>query len=121
MMSATPIPRTLSKIMFNDIEVSTLNEFPSGRRCVKTIVKKSSDEKVRQAVSWAIRNNRQIFVVVPKIEDDLLGKRKYSVKQVYDIYVDMIGESSVGLLHGKMKETDKDEIYAKFKKERYLF
>lgn len=116
MMSATPIPRTLSKIMFNDIEVSTLNEFPSGGRCVKTIVKKSSDEKVRQAVSWATRNNRQIFVVVPKIEDDLLGKRKYSVKQVYDIYVDMIGESSVGLLHGKMKETDKDEIYAKFKK-----
>lgn len=115
MMSATPIPRTITKIMYSDLDVSYLNEFPMKKRSVVTRVIKSKDGMIDDALAWALNEKRQVFVVVPKIEDDEGGKRKHSAKSVHDEYAAKFGEESVGLLHGKMKSEDKERIYDEFK------
>lgn len=115
MMSATPIPRTITKIMYSDLDVSYLNVFPMKKRSVVTRVIKSKDGMIDDALAWALKEKRQVFVVVPKIEDDEGGKRKYSAKSVHDEYVNKFGEDCVGLLHGKMKNEDKERIYNDFK------
>jgi ATP-dependent DNA helicase RecG len=75
MMSATPIPRTLSQIIHSDVSVSTLLAFPHGQRNVKTGVVRSTDPIIDQAVKKAIAAHRQVFVVAPKIEE---GTKKNS-------------------------------------------
>jgi RecG-like helicase len=76
MMSATPIPRTLSQIIHSDVSVSTLLAFPHGQRNVKTGVVRSTDPIIDQAVKKAIAAHRQVFVVAPKIEE---GTKKNSL------------------------------------------
>lgn len=114
MMSATPIPRTLSKIMYSDLDISYLTEFPNKIRKVKTLVCRSDDRRLGDSVDWALGKGRQVFVVAPKIDDDLAGSRRYSAKSVYDEYAKRYGSDRVGLLHGRMKSLDKEETYRKF-------
>lgn len=115
MMSATPIPRTLSKIMYADLDVSFLTEFPNNNRLVVTKVVKPTDGTVRAALNWALKEKRPIFVVVPKIDDDNNGRRKYSAKSVYEEYSSVLGSDRVGLLHGKIKSEEKESVYRRFK------
>ncbi len=112
MMSATPIPRTLSQIINADMEVSQLLSFPSGRRNVTTKVIRSTDPALFKSVNRALEINRQVFVVAPKIEE---GNRKAaSVNEIYQEYVSRFGSDNCQLLHGRMKKEDRDIIYQNF-------
>ena len=117
MMSATPIPRTMSRIVFGDIDISELKEFPKGiTRHVDTKVVNSQSQLISKAINRALEIKRQVFVVVPRIDGDEEDEsNKLSAKEVYDDYVKEYGEDKVQLLHGRMKKDDQNEVLNKFR------
>lgn len=117
MMSATPIPRTMSRIVFGDLDISELKEFPKGiTRHVDTKVVNSQSQLISKAINRALEIKRQVFVVVPRIDGDEEDEsNKLSAKEVYDYYVKEYGEDKVQLLHGRMKKDDQNEVLNKFR------
>lgn len=117
MMSATPIPRTMSRIVFGDLDISELKEFPKGiTRHVDTKVVNSQSQLISKAINRALEIKRQVFVVVPRIDGDEEDEsNKLSAKEVYDEYVKEYGEDKVQLLHGRMKKDDQNEVLNKFR------
>ena len=113
MMSATPIPRSLALTLYGDLDISTLYTFPSTRRDVKTIILKSDSERIFKAVDLALTNNKQVYVIAPLI--DFSEDGRFSTEQLYAKYAFRY-RSAVGLLHGKMKQEEKEEILDKFYK-----
>lgn len=117
MMSATPIPRTMSRIVFGDLDISEIKEFPKGiTRHVDTKVVNSQSQLISKAINRALEIKRQVFVVVPRIDGDEEDEsNKLSAKEVYDDYVKEYGEDKVQLLHGRMKKDDQNEVLNKFR------
>ena len=114
MMSATPIPRTLSQIVNSDLDVSTLEQYPRGPRNVKTQVVRSTDPIIEKAINKALAAKRQIFVVVPKIEESSRGNS--SAEKVYQDISERFGVDKVQLLHGRIKKDEQERIYNEFLK-----
>lgn len=111
MMSATPIPRTLSMIINADLDVSTLSMYPHGRRDVTSKVIRSSDPIIFKAIDKALAANRQIFIVTPKISE---GSNKSSAaEEVFKEFSERY-PNKVQLLHGKIKKETQDSIIKAF-------
>lgn len=113
MMSATPIPRSLALTLYGDLDISTLYTFPSTKRDVKTMIFKSDNERIFKAVDYALTNDKQVYVIAPLI--DFSEDGRFSVEQLYAKYAFRY-RAAVGLLHGKMKQEEKEEILDKFYK-----
>ena len=119
MMTATPIPRTILKLSSGDMELSELREFPKGIvRDVHTKVVSSNDPLMEKAINKALERNRQVFVVVPRIEESSISSDEMgsnvSAKEVYETYVSKYGKDRVQLLHGRMKSEDQERILSGF-------
>lgn len=112
MMSATPIPRTLSMIINADLDVSTISELPFGDRKVETKVVNSADPIIDKAIKQCLLKNRQVFVVVPKIDEN--DKDTKSTEEVYNEYVLRYGKENVALLNGRIKKEERDKIFKEF-------
>ncbi len=112
MLSATPIPRTLSQIVNGDVDVSTLTEFPTGERKVKSKVIRSTDPVLLQAIEKALAAKRQIFIVAPRIEGG--ENSNLSAESVYAQMIERFGEENCQLMHGKIKKEERQLIYSKF-------
>ena len=113
-MTATPIPRTLAVILYGDLDVSVIDELPPGRQRVKT---KSIASDKRSAcydfVEKQLYEGRQAYVVTPLIEDsEVLDVR--SAHQVAEELSERFGSFRVALIHGAMKQSEKDEIMELF-------
>jgi ATP-dependent DNA helicase RecG len=114
-LSATPIPRTLAMTIYGDQDLSIIDELPKGRQ---TIITRLIPEKKRiDAYRWIenqVNKGRQVFVVCPLIdESDTLGVK--SVKQEYLFLSEHIFKDfKIGLLHGKLKSNEKEEIMNQF-------
>lgn len=116
-MSATPIPRTLALIVYGDLDVSVLNELPPGRQKVDTFaVNESMRKRINAFISKQIDSGRQVFIVCPAVEenteehtDELKNVKAYTkeLRSVFPRY-------NIGLIHGKMKPKDKNEIMTAF-------
>ena len=111
MMSATPIPRSLALTIYGDLDISTLYSFPSTKRDVVTSIVRSEDAAIFEAVDNALESSKQVYVIAPLI--DFSEDGRFSVEQLYARYV-LKYKSLVGLLHGKMKQEEKEEILDKF-------
>lgn len=113
LMSATPIPRTLTMTIYGDLDISTLTEFPQGKRNVKTILTKRGDKKVAALCENSLEEKKRIYVVVPQIEG---GEDKdiTSVKTVYERYKKYFGDKVV-MMHGQMSEEEKNVAILAFK------
>ena len=118
-MTATPIPRTLAITSFGEMDTSILNESPKGRIPIKTHwVKEQEMDKVFDFVKREIDAGRQAYVISPLIEES----ETLDVKNAEEIYR-MISERfhqqvSVGLLHGRMKNDEKDQVMTDFQKNK---
>ncbi|MCR5348023.1 MAG: ATP-dependent DNA helicase RecG [Bacilli bacterium] len=112
LMSATPIPRTLALSLYGDMDVSTLEVFPSAKRSVKTILVRPKDPRIKRSVDWTLKNDGQIYVVAPQIEED---ERPgfLSVNKLFAGYEKFYPGQCV-LLHGKMKPEEKDDALTQF-------
>ena len=111
MMSATPIPRSLALTIYGDLEISTLYTFPNKHRDVTTKIVSSTDEKIYSYIDKALEDNKRVYVIAPLI--DYREDERYSVEQLYARYV-LKYRAKVGLLHGKMKNEEKQEALEKF-------
>ena len=111
MMSATPIPRSLASTLYADLDISTLSTFPSKKKEIVTKIVDSDDEIIFKSVDESLKENRQVYIVAPLI--DYSENRKYSVEELYARFVLRYHEK-VGLLHGKLKTEEKEEVLNKF-------
>ena len=115
-MSATPIPRSLALSIYGDLDISIIDELPPGRKPIKTkwIGTEPELEKAYDFVEKKLREGRQAYFVVPLIEDS----EKMSVKSIeqykYEIENRFLNYK-IGILHGKMKNSEKDEVMKSFK------
>lgn len=115
LMSATPIPRTLAISLYGDMDVSTIQELPKGRKEITTkLIKSKSMSPILEDVLAYIDEGNQCYVVCPAIEKN----EDYDMRNVTDIYEGMrtsIGKRyCVGLLHGKMSAQEKDDVMERF-------
>ncbi|HCX64994.1 MAG TPA: ATP-dependent DNA helicase RecG, partial [Eubacteriaceae bacterium] len=118
-MSATPIPRTISHVIYGDLDLSLIKTMPKGRKPVKTYCCRMSYlKKVFQSMEKEFLAGRQAFIVCPEIEYDEEPEkaRTYSLEYVYEkIQGTFLGKYRIGILHGKMKKEEKDEVMQRFR------
>ena len=118
LMSATPIPRTLSLSIYGDLDVSTLTSFPMGERKVKTLVVNEDSSRIEGLIDYCIKEEKQVFIVCPKIETSYRNNT-YSVNEIYDLFKDKY-QGKIDVLHGKLKEDEKINLIQNFKEKRIL-
>lgn len=118
-MTATPIPRTIAQTLFSDMELSIIDELPQNRQKIKTWL--VPNDKRDGAYDWIKKqiktNNSQAFVICPLVEESEAETLKSvkSVKKEYENLQKVFTNLSIGLIHGKLKEKEKNEILLKFK------
>ncbi len=117
-MTATPIPRTLSLAIFGDLELSVIDEYPQGRKKIVTqAVPPQKREEIYQFCRSELQKGRQIFVICPLVEESESLAGVKSVKSEFErIQKQIFPRFRVGLLHGKMKAKEKDQVMTDFKK-----
>jgi len=110
-MTATPIPRSLAMTVYGDLDVSVIDELPPGRSPVKTVVL-GEDQRagVYKGIEREISRGRQVYVVYPLIEESEKVDLKAATKMYEELRDKIFPKYGVGLLHGKMKTAEKDEI-----------
>lgn len=115
-MTATPIPRTLSLYLYGDLDVSIIDELPPGRKKIETYYIKSNEKgRVYNFALKQIEEGRQIYVVCPLVEENDELKLT-SVEKLYDeLKSTYFRGVAVEMLHGKMTPKDKDSIMNEFK------
>ena len=114
-MSATPIPRTLSMILYGDLDVSVIDEMPPGRKPVETrIVLANKRDDMYAFLANRARQGGQAYVVCPRIEGE--EEDDQAAEQIYTMMKKRFSDVSIGLLHGKMKQAEKQEIMEQFAK-----
>lgn len=116
-MTATPIPRTLALILYGDLDISIIDELPPGRKPIETLAieKRKRESYYMSKVRSEIEKGRQVYVVCPLVEESETLDLK-SASEVYDeLRGDFFKDLRVGLLHGKMKASEKDQVMEAFK------
>ena len=114
-MSATPIPRTMSLIFYGDLDISIIDSLPKGRQPISTYL---IDSSIRKRAYNYIRDHldkgRQGYIVCPMVEENEAVDLASAVKYCEDISADEFKDYKVGLLHGKMKPKEKDAVMNAF-------
>jgi ATP-dependent DNA helicase RecG len=119
-MTATPIPRTLALSIYGDLDISLLDEYPAGRKMIKTkLVPPSKRSEAYAFIRKHIQSGRQAFVVCPKIEAD----EESDIKSVEETFIDLsqniFPDLRLNMMHGKMKTAEKDRIIQDFKQQKF--
>lgn len=115
-MSATPIPRTYALTLYGDMDISSIKTMPSGRKPVKTFLKSNTEIKdVLYMMLDELKKGHQIYVVAPLVEES----ENMDMENVYELEEKMnkaFGKvAKIGVLHGKMKSLEKDDVMDRFK------
>ncbi len=114
-MTATPIPRTLAMTVYGDLDVSVIDEMPPGKKPVHTVlVSESRREKVYQTISAELAKGHQAFIVYPLVEQSENLDLKDATNMAQHLQKDIFPDSRIGLIHGKMKEKEKDDVMREF-------
>lgn len=114
-MTATPIPRTLALSLYGDLDVSLIDELPPGRKPIATqLAKGRQREQVWQLMRHELEAGRQCYVVFPLVEESEKMDLKAATVEFENYRTHLFPQFRVGLLHGKMKGTDKDQIMRAF-------
>ncbi len=115
-MSATPIPRTLGLILYGDLDISMLDELPPGRQEIRTdVVDSRYHQRLYKFIKDAADRGEQAYIICPAIEESEESIALKSAEQ----YAQELSESAfrgynIGLLHGKMKPKEKDNVMKAF-------
>ncbi|UUV16228.1 ATP-dependent DNA helicase RecG [Clostridioides difficile] len=116
-MTATPIPRTLALILYGDLDISIIDELPPGRQPIETIAieKSKRDRAYNNLVRREVESGRQVYIVCPLVEESETIEAKSAVELVEELRAEYFHDLRLGLLHGKMKSSEKDEVMGLFK------
>ena len=115
-MTATPIPRTLSMTVYGDLELSVIDEMPPGRRPIKTLL--FYESRIKEAytlIDKEIKGGRQAYIVYPLIEESEKLDLKAATEMMEHFKKDIFPHLKIGLLHGRMKSDEKEDIMRRFK------
>ncbi len=114
LMSATPIPRTLASSIFGDMEVSTIETMPEGRKePITTLIQENSFRSVLDEVNEILDSGHQLYVICAAVEEN----EDYKARDVYQMCENLsklFSPKKVGMLHGKMSSDDKQKIMQEF-------
>lgn len=114
-MSATPIPRTLALMIYADLDISVLNEMPKGRLPVKTYgVDSSFHQRLYNFIRKYVKDGYQAYIVCPYVEEGVNDKTS-AVQYFKELSNGALSGIKMGLLHGKMKDSEKDWVMSEFK------
>ena len=115
-MTATPIPRTLALTLYGDQDLSIISEYPKGRKIIYTKVAKNDAERrqIELFIESELQKGRQVFWISPLVEESEKIDLANAVN-TYESLVDIFAPFQVGLLHGKMKPKEKEQIMGQFK------
>lgn len=119
-MTATPIPRTLALTIYGDLDLTLLDELPAGRKEIITdIVPPDKRDATYEFIRGEIKKGRQAYVICPRIDEPDPDKEMALIAKSAKAEQERLGtkvfpELMVGLIHGKMKPADKDEMMAEF-------
>jgi len=114
-MSATPIPRSLSLTVFGDLDVSVLDEMPSGRKPIKTRwVAPAQRDSAYDFVRTEMEAGRQAFIVFPLVEGSASVQARAATEEHERLSRDVFTKHSLGLLHGRMKTAEKENVMQRF-------
>ncbi len=114
-MSATPIPRSLALTLYGDLDLSLIDELPTGRGATHTEIVRSADEaRVWQGCRRELSAGRQVFVVHPVIDETEGQDLKAATVEFERVSRTVFSEWRVALLHGRLKSSEKQEIMTRF-------
>jgi ATP-dependent DNA helicase RecG len=116
-MTATPIPRSLAMTVYGDLDVSVIDEMPPGRTPIETMVFADNPTdrlEVKRLISREVKAGRQIYVVYPLVEESEKMDLKDATRRYEYLRDTVFPKFSVGLIHGKMKTAEKDEVMRRF-------
>jgi ATP-dependent DNA helicase RecG len=115
-MTATPIPRTLALTLHGDLDVSQIDELPPGRQPIETMVLKGKDRaQVYQLIGREVAQGRQAYVIFPLIEESEKLDVRAAVEEHKRLSEVIFPHFKIGLLHGRMSSTEKDEVLNSFR------
>jgi ATP-dependent DNA helicase RecG len=118
-MTATPIPRTLAMTLYGDLDVSTIDEMPPGRKPI--ITKHATADHIEQVYSSLKRQvaeGRQAYVVYPVIEESETQAMKAALKMYEHLSREVYPDLAVGLMHGRLGGDEKEDVMQRFKQGR---
>lgn len=115
LLTATPIPRSLALTYYGDLDVSTLRQKPPGRGVIRTAVRTAGQrERVLEFVEREAREGRQAYVVLPVIEESERADLR-AASTMAEALAARWPELSVGLVHGRMKPAERDDVMRRFR------
>ena len=114
-MTATPIPRTLALTAYGDLDTSVMREMPPGRHPIKTIAKpEGRREEIYEFVRRQLDAGRQAYVIYPLVEESAKVDLRAATEMADHLAQDVFPAYRVGLLHGRMKQDEKDRVMGAF-------
>ncbi|MBO8430453.1 ATP-dependent DNA helicase RecG [Spirochaetes bacterium] len=117
-MTATPIPRTLAMTVHGDLDLTVIDELPKGRLPIITTLT-SSHKSVYDLIQREVEKGRQAYVVYPLIDESETLSAKAATVEAEHLQEEVFPQFKVGLLHGKLKNDEKEQIMADFKNKKY--
>ena len=119
-MSATPIPRTLSMTVYGDLDVSIINQMPKERKPIKTIMRgENSLPDIYQYIVDKVKDGYQSFIVYPLVEESEKLELKAAETYFKELTETFLKKINVGLLHGRMSWQEKEEVMLMFLAKKY--
>src|SRR5256712_8935867 len=114
-MTATPIPRSLALTVYGDLDLSVIDEMPPGRRPARTVVRgEESRPEVYDFLRSQVGEGRQVYVVYPLVEETDRAGLKAAVEMHGMLARTIFPDLRVGLVHGRLKTEERDEVMAEF-------
>lgn len=117
-MTATPIPRTLALTVHGDLDLTVINELPKGRKPIKTILT-GSRRQVWDLIKQEVESGRQAYIVYPLIDESETLSAKAATIEAEKLQQEIFPQFKIGLLHGKLKNDEKEEVMKDFKDGKY--
>lgn len=117
-MTATPIPRTLAITMNGDLDLTIIDEMPAGRKPIITTMT-NSRRQIASLIRKEVNQGRQAYIVYPLIDESETLSAKAATKEKEIWEKEVFPEFKIGLLHGKLKNDEKDDVMNKFKNKEY--
>lgn len=115
-MTATPIPRSLSLTIFGDLDLTIIDEMPPGRQVVETRVLQPTERvRAHTFIINQLEKGHQAFIIYPLVEGSEKVQAKAAVDEYTDLQEGIFGNWKVGLLHGRMKGSEKDQTMERFR------
>ncbi len=119
-MTATPIPRSLALTLYGDLDLSVIDEMPAGRQPVHTYVLRPQErERAFTLIRGQIQNGKQAFIIYPLIEESEKVNARAAVDDYDILSKEVFPDLKLGLLHGRMRPAEKDEVMLKFRDKHY--